>query len=73
MQELEVIETDLASQKDALKHKQRQLAALKLNPIDPKMSESVRPGEQSQTPFESIHVYRLREDIRPNRYLTRHH
>ena len=56
MQELEVIETDLASQKEALKHKQRQLAALKLNPIDPKMSESVRPGEQRRSRFESNHV-----------------
>ena len=44
MQELEVVETDLAAQKDALKHKVRQLAGLKLNAIDPKMSESVRPG-----------------------------
>ena len=53
MQELEVVESDLASQKDVLKHKVRQLAGLKLNPIDPKMSESVRPGQCLEPPGNS--------------------
>jgi len=48
MQELEKIEADLSAVQQQLQHQQRLLGGLKLNPIDPKLSESVKPDSDDE-------------------------